>query len=468
MYNGHGDVTALLSEAGAIVGTYYYDVWGNILEKNESEQITNPYRYAGYQYDDDTGLYYLNARYYDAKIARFLTEDTVTGDRNDPLSLNRYAYCHNDPIRYTDPTGHREALDQYIEESDSEAARIARQKLEEANNNWAFYNAQLSSIPDKKSDWYKTVKSIRDYEHDKAEAARAEYAANSGDVQYVNLKYTNQKNQSTNNQQLPKNTNDPLSNITETRLTEARFLPIMGKDANGNDILFYGGDQSWYPRATQVDGGCGPTTAANILTYLASTVPGLERLYTGNLNELNKDEFAEFMEDVYEIVTPFEIPILSSKKDKDPKNYKSKITPTLGVKSIKDFIDGMESYAFLGKLLKIKAVEFNQKPTLENYVDYIRTGLSENKPVALLNLENSVNIGYFNPKTGGVSEQESNFHWVTITGMLENNQSGEVVLEVSTWGGKAILNFNDLFDQWQKFSMLDLITKPGMVYFEKK
>ncbi len=105
MYNGHGDVTALLSETGAIVGTYYYDVWGNILEKNESEQISNPYRYAGYQYDDETGLYYLNARYYDAKIARFLTEDTVTGDRNDPLSLNRYSYCYNNPIVYDDPTG---------------------------------------------------------------------------------------------------------------------------------------------------------------------------------------------------------------------------------------------------------------------------------------------------------------------------------------------------------------------------
>ena len=44
------------------------------------------------EYDAETGLYYLDARYYDSKIARFLSEDTYTGDPNDPLSLNLYTY----------------------------------------------------------------------------------------------------------------------------------------------------------------------------------------------------------------------------------------------------------------------------------------------------------------------------------------------------------------------------------------
>jgi len=105
MYNGHGDVTALLSTDGTQVASYYYDIWGNLQEKTESEQIRNPYRYSGYQFDEETGLYYLNARYYDSSIARFITEDTYTGQKNDPLSLNQYTYCHNDPIRYDDPTG---------------------------------------------------------------------------------------------------------------------------------------------------------------------------------------------------------------------------------------------------------------------------------------------------------------------------------------------------------------------------
>jgi len=112
MYNGHGDVTALLNTAGDTVATYYYDIWGNILEKMESASVSNPFRYAGYQYDEETDLYYLNARYYDAKIARFLTEDTYTGRQNDPLSLNLYTYCMNNPIIYVDPTGN--VPDQFV------------------------------------------------------------------------------------------------------------------------------------------------------------------------------------------------------------------------------------------------------------------------------------------------------------------------------------------------------------------
>ncbi|MBJ6362369.1 RHS repeat-associated core domain-containing protein [Paenibacillus sp. MAHUQ-46] len=69
-------------------------------------KMDSPIRYAGYQYDSETGLYYLNARYYDSRIARFLSEDTYRGDPKDPLSLNLYAYVKNEPVMYDDPTGH--------------------------------------------------------------------------------------------------------------------------------------------------------------------------------------------------------------------------------------------------------------------------------------------------------------------------------------------------------------------------
>lgn len=104
LYNGHADVTALVSTSGIIISTYYYDAFGNILE--ESGNRNNPFRYSGYQYDKETNLYYLNARFYDSKIARFLQEDTYRGESKDPLSLNVYTYCHNNPIMYIDPTGH--------------------------------------------------------------------------------------------------------------------------------------------------------------------------------------------------------------------------------------------------------------------------------------------------------------------------------------------------------------------------
>ncbi|OPX41871.1 tRNA(Glu)-specific nuclease WapA precursor [Ruminiclostridium hungatei] len=54
-------------------------------------------------------MYYLNARYYDSKIARFLSEDTYLGNAGDPLSLNLYTYCHNEPVMYVDPTGNTAA-----------------------------------------------------------------------------------------------------------------------------------------------------------------------------------------------------------------------------------------------------------------------------------------------------------------------------------------------------------------------
>ncbi|ODM27994.1 hypothetical protein A7W90_18280 [Clostridium sp. Bc-iso-3] len=115
LYNGHADVTALVdANTGVLRATYYYDAFGNIEEEKyydangnlTTTPINNNIRYAGYQYDEETGLYYLNARMYDPKIARFLQEDTYKGDPNDPLSLNLYVYCRNNPIMYDDPSGH--------------------------------------------------------------------------------------------------------------------------------------------------------------------------------------------------------------------------------------------------------------------------------------------------------------------------------------------------------------------------
>ena len=104
LYNGHGDVTGLVSSSGTIIASYYYDAFGNIVE--QSGNFSNPYRYSSYVYDEESRLYNLNARFYDASIARFMQEDTYLGNRSDPLSLNLYTYCHNNPLVYYDPMGH--------------------------------------------------------------------------------------------------------------------------------------------------------------------------------------------------------------------------------------------------------------------------------------------------------------------------------------------------------------------------
>ena len=103
MYNAHGDVVTLLTD-GEVVATYYYDSFGNVLD--QTGNVSNSILYAGYQYDVETGLYYINARMYDPVTARFLQADTYLGSLNDPLSLNLYTYCLNNPHKYVDPSGH--------------------------------------------------------------------------------------------------------------------------------------------------------------------------------------------------------------------------------------------------------------------------------------------------------------------------------------------------------------------------
>ena len=104
LFNGHGDVVQAVSEAGTVENQYDYDIFGN--PTLTIEVYAASIRYAGEFFDTETGLYYLRARYYDPYVGRFISEDTYEGKINDPLSLNRYTYAHNDPIMYVDPTGH--------------------------------------------------------------------------------------------------------------------------------------------------------------------------------------------------------------------------------------------------------------------------------------------------------------------------------------------------------------------------
>jgi RHS repeat-associated protein len=104
LYNGHGDVIHTVDEAGTIKNQYAYDAFGNATFTLEVE--ANAIRYSGEYYDANTGLYYLRARYYNPYIGRFISEDSYWGEDDNPLSLNLYTYCHNDPVNYVDPSGH--------------------------------------------------------------------------------------------------------------------------------------------------------------------------------------------------------------------------------------------------------------------------------------------------------------------------------------------------------------------------
>ena len=107
--NLQGDVTAIYNESGNKVGEYAYDAWGNctVLSGAATDVVRyNPIRYRGYYYDIETGLYYLNARYYNPQWRRFISpDDTSYLDPETPNGLNLYAYCNNDPVNYVDPSG---------------------------------------------------------------------------------------------------------------------------------------------------------------------------------------------------------------------------------------------------------------------------------------------------------------------------------------------------------------------------
>ena len=114
--NLQGDVVAIADANGTIVVNYAYDAWGNILSitdgsgndiSNNTWHIgnLNPIRYRSYYYDTETGFYYLQSRYYDPAIRRFINADGYVNANGDILGFNMYAYCGNNPVMYSDPTG---------------------------------------------------------------------------------------------------------------------------------------------------------------------------------------------------------------------------------------------------------------------------------------------------------------------------------------------------------------------------
>ncbi len=102
--DGQGNVRLLTDGNGAVTDRYSYDAFGNLLSSQGS--TINPYRYTGQQLDSLTGLYDLRARYYDPTSGRFLSRDTAGIDVSNPVEVNRYSYAEENPVNFTDPSGH--------------------------------------------------------------------------------------------------------------------------------------------------------------------------------------------------------------------------------------------------------------------------------------------------------------------------------------------------------------------------
>ena len=129
--DAQGNIAAILDSNENVVVKYKYDAWGNhavlyLNKVNDKEQYSeadeaafdenyaknktlaelNPFRYRGYYYDAETGLYFLKTRYYDPEVGRFITIDDISYIDPETINgLNLYAYCGNNPVMRVDENG---------------------------------------------------------------------------------------------------------------------------------------------------------------------------------------------------------------------------------------------------------------------------------------------------------------------------------------------------------------------------
>jgi len=107
-----GSVLKVVDSSGNVKNSYYYDPFGNSL--NKSETVTNPWQYASGYYDANTGLYKFGTRYYDPQLGRWTQKDPVGGSVGKIGSGNPYVYADNVPNVATDPSGRLSCIDTIV------------------------------------------------------------------------------------------------------------------------------------------------------------------------------------------------------------------------------------------------------------------------------------------------------------------------------------------------------------------
>ena len=116
--NLQGDIIAVYNASGTKVLSYTYDAWGNHTVTWHNSSGTNlyaqynPFRYRGYYYDTETGLYYLQSRYYNPAWGRFLNVDGLIYSNAGLIGYNMYVYCGNEPVGGYDPTGYEDLCEE--------------------------------------------------------------------------------------------------------------------------------------------------------------------------------------------------------------------------------------------------------------------------------------------------------------------------------------------------------------------
>jgi RHS repeat-associated protein len=107
-----GSTVGLTDAAGSARQSIFYDAWGN--ERDRIGSSANNFTFTGHELDEETGLIYAKARFYDAEVGRFLSQDSFLGNVNEPPSLHRYFYAHENPLSFVDRTGNQSTWPMYF------------------------------------------------------------------------------------------------------------------------------------------------------------------------------------------------------------------------------------------------------------------------------------------------------------------------------------------------------------------
>ncbi len=227
-----------------------------------------------------------------------------------------------------------------------------------------------------------------------------------------------------------------------------------------NGSRFYGGHQAWFMRKTMSFAGCGVVAAANALRALLCRHPELYDNLTGRLKLLGgviltKAEYTSVINDMYKHMRVAEIPVLNVIYDKGKIEYGKKLfnllPPSFGM-SATAVIEGAMRYAKKrGLLLHCEHCSVAYINYMKG-LDFIKRGLKENGAVILLTCFNKHPISVYNAKAGEItgkpSESFMKTHFAIITDIIYKEHT--VLLKLSTWGKAATVDYDTLFDTWQK------------------
>ena len=132
---------------GTVIQRFEYLPWGQEAFALNPNQTYDP-RFTGQEYDIETGLYFYKAQYYNPALGRFIQPDSIVPDPTDPQSYNRYAYVRNNPLKYTDPSGHEFEQFHFTDDDTGKPLKEEREKKFNEIKNEAYENAVETGVID--------------------------------------------------------------------------------------------------------------------------------------------------------------------------------------------------------------------------------------------------------------------------------------------------------------------------------